>query len=105
MAHSGMATLFRARDLESGQTVALKVPHPEYQGDLVFHERFLREEQIGQRLDHPAIIKVLRPKEKSRVYLVMEYVEGELLSERLRREHRFPVETAVALALQIADAL
>src|SRR5499426_1975298 len=105
IARSGMATVFRARDLENGHMVALKVPHLEYEADLVFHERFLREEQIGQRLDHPAIIKVLRPKEKSRVYLAMEYVEGELLSERLRRERRFPVDAAVGLALQIADAL
>jgi len=105
IAHSGMATVFRARDLENGQTVALKVPYLAYEADLVFHERFKREEQIGQRLDHPAIIKVLRPKEKSRVYLAMEYVEGELLSDRLQREQRFPVQTAVDLALQIADAL
>jgi serine/threonine protein kinase len=105
IARSGMATVFRARDLANGHMVALKVPYLEYESDLVFHERFSREEQIGQRLDHPAIIKVLRPKEKSRVYLVMEYVEGELLSERLRRERRFPLETAVALAQQIADAL
>ncbi|HEX9145924.1 MAG TPA: serine/threonine-protein kinase [Candidatus Binatia bacterium] len=105
IARSGMATVFRARDLDNGHTVALKVPYLEYEADLVFHERFKREEQIGQRLDHPAIIKVLRPKEKSRVYLVMEYVEGELLSERLRRERRFPVKTAVTVARQIADAL
>ena len=105
IARSGMATVFRARDLENGHVVALKVPYLEYEADLVFHERFKREEQIGQRLGHPGIIKVLRPKEKSRVYLVMEYVEGELLSERLRRERRFPVETAVALARQIADVL
>jgi serine/threonine-protein kinase len=105
IAHSGMATVFRARDLEDSRIVALKVPYLEYEADLVFHERFLREEQIGQRLDHPAIIKVLRPNEKSRVYLAMEYVEGELLSERLRREQRFPVDAAVDLALQIADGL
>jgi eukaryotic-like serine/threonine-protein kinase len=105
IARSGMATVFRARDRENGHFVAVKVPYLEYESDLVFHERFHREEQIGQRLGHPAIIKVLRPKEKTRVYLVMEYVEGELLSERLRRERRFPVETAVALARQIAGAL
>ena len=105
IARSGMATVFRARDLEDGRIVALKVPYLEYEADLVFHERFLREEQIGQRLDHPAIIKVLRPKEKSRVYLAMEYVGGELLSERLRRERRVPADAAVDLALQIADAL
>ena len=105
MARSGMATLFRARDLESGQPVVLKVPYLEYEGDLVFHERFRREEQIGQRLDHRALVKVLRPRAKSRVYLAMEYVEGELLSARLARERRLPIETALRLAIQIADAL
>ncbi|HEX9443481.1 MAG TPA: serine/threonine-protein kinase [Candidatus Binatia bacterium] len=105
VARSGMATVFRARERESGRIVALKVPYPEYESDLVFHERFLREEQIGRRLDHPAIIKVLGPEEKSRAYLAMEYVEGELLSDRLRRERRLPVGTAVDLARQLADAL
>jgi eukaryotic-like serine/threonine-protein kinase len=105
VARSGMATVYRARDLENGTVVALKVPHFECASDIVFHQRFLREEQIGLRLDHPAIIKVFRPKEKSRIYLAMEYVEGELLSDRLLRERRLPVETAIALAIQIAEAL
>jgi eukaryotic-like serine/threonine-protein kinase len=105
IARSGMATIFRARDLDNGHEVVLKVPHMQFESDIVFHERFLREEKIGQRLDHPAIIKVFRPRQKSRVYLAMEYVPGELLSERLHRERRLPIDTAVALALQIADAL
>ena len=105
IARSGMATIFRARDLDNGHLVALKVPHLQYECDLVFHERFLREEQIGQRLDHKYVIKVLRPKAKSRVYMAMEYVEGELLSDRLQREKRLPVPTAVDFAIQIAEAL
>jgi len=100
-----MATIFRARDLENGHVVALKVPHLQYASDMVFHERFRREEEIGQRLDHPAVIKVFRPKEKSRLYLAMEHVDGELLRDRLRRERRLPIDTAVGLAIQIADAL
>ena len=105
IARGGMATVFRARDTENGRMVVVKVPYLQYESDIVFHERFLREEKIGQRLDHPAIIKVLRPQEKSRVYLVMEHVEGERLSERLQRERRLPVATAVAFAIQIADVL
>jgi serine/threonine-protein kinase len=105
IARSGMATIFRAADAESGRTVALKVPHLQYESDIVFHERFLREEQIGQRLDHPAVIRVLRPREKSRVYLVMEYVEGELLGDRLRKERRLPIDFSIKLAVQVADAL
>ena len=105
IARSGMATIFRARDRENGHTVALKVPHLEYASDLVFHRRFEREEAIGQRLAHPAVIKVLRPREKSRLYLAMEYVDGESLRDRLRREGPFPVATAVELGIKVADAL
>src|ERR1700687_1678339 len=105
IARSGMATIFRARDLDSGRTVALKVPHMQYESDIVFHERFLREEQIGQRLNHPSIVKVLSPKHKSRMYLAMEYVEGERLSDRLRGARPLPIDTAVQLAIQIADAI
>jgi serine/threonine protein kinase len=105
VARSGMATIFRARDLADSHLVALKVPHLQYASDLVFHQRFQREEEIGQRLAHPGVIKVLRPKEKSRLYLAMEYVEGELLRDRLRRERRLPIPTAVGLAIKIADAL
>lgn len=106
-----MASLYRARDLDDGRTVVLKVPHPQYESDVVFHERFRREEEIGLRLDHPSIIKVYRPRTKSRVYLVLEYVEGETLRVRLERERdlrgtaRLSVGTAVELAAAIADAV
>ncbi len=106
-----MASIYRARDLDDGRTVVLKVPYPQYEGDVVFHERFRREENIGLRLNHPAVIKVFRPRIKSRVYLVLEYVEGETLRERLERERdlrgvaRLPVAAAVRVASAIADAI
>ncbi len=105
IARSGMATIFRARDLHNGHIVALKVPHLQYESDIVFHERFVREEKIGQRLDHPAVIKVFEPVQKSRMYIAMEYVEGEQLSDRMRRQPRLSVAEAVGLAIQVADAL
>ena len=105
IARSGMATIYRAVDTESGQTVVLKVPYLQYESDIVFHERFLREEHIGQRLDHPGVIKILRPRHKSRMYIVEEFVEGELLSDRLHRERPFAISTAMGLALQIVDVL
>ena len=101
----GMATIFRACDTENGNHVALKVPYLQYESDPLFHQRFLREEQIGQRLNHHGIVKVLRPKAKSRVYFAMELIEGELLNERLRRDLRLPIATAVDFAIQIADTL
>jgi eukaryotic-like serine/threonine-protein kinase len=111
IAQSGMATIFRARDRETGRTVVLKVPHLQYESDVVFHERFKREEQIGQRLRHPSIISVLNPARKSRQYLAMEYVEGERLRDLLQREGeiraipRLPIPLAVDIATRIADAL
>jgi serine/threonine-protein kinase len=83
----------------------VQVAYLPHASDLVFHQRFLREEQIGLSLDHPGIIKTFRPRERSRLYMVMEYVEGELLSSRLERERRFPIPTALDFAAQIADAL
>src|SRR5215813_3234711 len=105
IARGGMATIYRARDRDNGHMVALKVPHMQYASDLVFHERFVREEAIGQRLDHPAVIRVLRPREKSDLYLAMEYVDGVLLRERLRRVSALPIPEAVELAIKMADAL
>jgi len=105
IARSGMATIFRARDLETGQPVVLKVPHIQYEADIVFHQRFQREEEIGLKLDHPGVIRVLRPKHKSRVYIAMELVEGELLRDRLRREGPLPIPASVDIASRIADVL
>jgi serine/threonine protein kinase len=105
LAKSGMATLYRARDTTNGHDVVLKVPHLEYAADLVFHERFRREEDIGQRLDHPGVVKVLPVDPKSRLYLAMEFIDGETLRERLRREKRLSIGEAVRIAIAIADTL
>src|SRR5438105_12015811 len=105
IARSGMATIFHARDTETGQPVVLKVPHIQFEADPVFHQRFLREEEICLALDHPAVIRVLLPKTKSRMYIAMELVEGELLRDRLRREGTLPISAAVDIAIKIADVL
>jgi len=105
IARSGMSTIFRARDSDGGRDVVVKVPHLQLEADIVFHERFLREEEIGLRLDHPSVVKVLRPREKSRVYLVQELVQGESLRDLLRRVGRMPIEDAVRIVVQLAEAL
>src|SRR5262249_35094531 len=105
IARSGMATVFAARDRESGEKVALKIPHLQFESDIVFRERFRREEEIGQRLNHPSVLRVLRPKDKSRVYIAMEFVPGERLRDLLARQHRLAIPFAVKLAMQIAEVL
>ena len=72
IARSGMASIFKAIDQISGQTVAIKVPYMQFESDVVFYGRFQREEEVGRRLNHPGIVKVLMPKKKSRMYIAME---------------------------------
>ena len=105
VARSGMSTLFRATDLRNGRQVAVKVPHPEMEADPVLLERFRREEEIGQEIDHPGIVKTYDGEERSRRYMVIEWVEGRLLRSILNEERKLPVERAVELTLAICDAL
>ena len=105
VARSGMASIFKARDTLAGGTVALKIPHLQFESDVVFFERFQREEEIGQRLDHPNIIKVFKPLHKSRVYVAMEYVEGGSIRALLDKERPLPRARSLAIAQQICEAL
>lgn len=105
VARGGMASIFRATDLRSGRQAAIKLPHPEMECDPVFFDRFQREKEIGQRLDHPGIVKVLPDEEPSRVYMAMEWVEGRLLRDMLAEPRRLPHDRAVALALGVCEAL
>jgi eukaryotic-like serine/threonine-protein kinase len=104
-ARSGMASIFRATDLRTGRQVAIKVPHPEMESDPVFFERFHREQEIGQKLDHPGVMKVFPEDSHSQLYLVMEWVEGRLLRQILNDQKKLPPERAVRIALNICDAL
>ncbi len=105
VARSGMASIFRATDLRTGITVALKIPHPEVESDPVFFDRFHREQDIGTQLDHPGIMKVFANTDASQIYMVMEWVDGELLRNILSSEGKLPPQRAVHIALEVCDAL
>jgi eukaryotic-like serine/threonine-protein kinase len=105
LARSGMASVFKARDTESGESIAVKLPHLHFESDVVFHERFQREQEIGQRLDHPGIVKVFKAGKRSRKYIAMELVAGTSLRALLETEKRLPVPRALQIAQQIAAAL
>ena len=105
LAHSGMATIYRGTELRSGRPVAIKVPYMEAESDIAFYERFRREEEIGWELDHPSIAKVYRDKERSRIYIAMEWAEGKPLRLLLSEQHKLPAERAVRITLRICDAL
>src|SRR4051812_4094983 len=105
VARSGMATLYRATDANNDRQVALKVPHPEMEADPVLVERFKREQEIGQLLDHPGVVKTFNSEERSRLYMVIEWVEGRLLRTVLNEEHALPVARAEQITLRICEAL
>ena len=105
LARSGMASIFKAIDSESGAAVALKVPHVQFESDVVFYERFRREEEIGQLLQHPNIVKVLTPRDKSRMYMAMEFLEGKSLRAMLHDKQPLATERALDIARQVCEAL
>jgi serine/threonine-protein kinase len=110
VARGGMSTLYRATDMHTGEQVAVKVPHPEMESDPVLLERFRREQEIGRELDHPGIVKTFDNEGRSRLYMVIEWVEGRLLRKVLNedgvgKERRLPIDRAVKIILGICDAL
>ena len=105
VATSGMATVFRARDTTTGAEVAIKLPHPEVESDPTMFDRFRREEQIGVSIEHPGVMKVHANPDRSQVYLVMEWLEGQLLRKILNAEKKFSPERATRIALGICGAL
>jgi eukaryotic-like serine/threonine-protein kinase len=104
-ARSGMASIFRGTDLRTGQAVAIKVPHPEMEGDPIFFDRFDREGEIGKKLDHPGVVKVLSDEDRSRRYMVMEWVEGRLLRQILNEAKKLSPERAIKITLGLCNAL
>jgi len=105
VARSGMASIFRAIDLNDGKQVAIKLPHPEMECDPVLFDRFTREIEIGKKMNHPGVMKVFNGEKRSRVYMVMEWVDGKLLRRMMGPQHKLPVDRSVYLTIQVLRAL
>jgi serine/threonine-protein kinase len=104
ISQSGMGTIFKAIDRNTGRTVAIKIPHLSAESDPGFYQRFEREEKIGLALDHPGIMHVIAVEKKSRPYLVMEYLDGQTLRQRLS-SGSMDLDEAVRFAMRICDVL
>lgn len=105
ISRSGMATIFKATDLLTGQEVAIKVPFLQFESDPRFYARFAREGEIGEKLDHPYILKFIPIEQKSRPYLVMEYLQGHTLAQLLKADRPMPEKDALGIASRICEAL
>jgi serine/threonine-protein kinase len=105
LGRGGMATVYLAHDLRHDRPVALKVLHPELASTLG-PERFQREIRLAARLQHPHILTVLDSGESAgHLWFTMPFVEGESLRDRLSREKQLPVDEAVRITREAADAL
>jgi TolB-like protein len=100
-----MATVYLAMDVRHDRLIALKVLHPNLAASLG-PERFEREIRLTARLDHPHILPVLDSGDTDgQLWYTMPYVEGESLRDRLRREVQLPVDAAIRIGSEVADAL
>ena len=104
VARSGMASIFRATDTRDSRQVALKIPHPDMESDPILFDRFQREAGIGEKLNHPKVMRVFGGEKRSRIYMVMEWCEGRLLRQILD-EGRMPHDRAIRIAIGVLDAL
>ncbi|HKR12028.1 MAG TPA: serine/threonine-protein kinase [Pyrinomonadaceae bacterium] len=103
----GMGTVYLATHLGLDRPVAVKIIKREFAGDADVADRFLREARTMAKLRHPhaAMIFDAGNLPDGRHFIVMEFVEGETLSQVLAREGRFPASRAVHIATQICDVL
>jgi len=105
LGRGGMATVYLGEDLRHDRQVAVKVLRPEIAAQLGA-DRFHREIMLTARLSHPHITPLLDSGESGTLlYYVMPFIEGESLRDRMRREHQLPVEDALRIACEVADAL
>jgi serine/threonine-protein kinase len=104
IARSGMASIFRATDLRDNRVVALKIPHPDMEADPILFDRFQREAGIGEKLNHPKVMRVFGGEQRSRIYMVMEWCEGRLLRQ-IMDDGRLPQDRAIRIAIGVLDAL
>jgi serine/threonine protein kinase len=102
----GFATVYKARHAESGQTVALKMLSAEASLNANVLRRFTREAQASVLIDHPNIVQVFAFGDHARQpFIVMEFLAGENLAERVKRRGPIPPEEAVPLLIDVTQAL
>jgi eukaryotic-like serine/threonine-protein kinase len=104
----GFGETYKARQGSTGQAVVLKLPHVPIIGDLSAYNRYRREIEIGQHLDHPGIQRLLPDdvlNSRGDPYMVLEYVDGESLRSYLRAHRPLAVDEALHIGRQLAETL
>jgi serine/threonine-protein kinase len=105
LGQGGMATVFLAKDLRHDRDVAIKVLHPELSAS-IGAERFEREIKLAAKLQHPNILGLYDSgAADGLLYYVMPFIKGESLRDRLDREGQLPIDDAIQITLEVAEAL
>jgi eukaryotic-like serine/threonine-protein kinase len=106
LAQGGMSDIYRAFDLVNRQDVAIKIPDQSIIGDPAQYERFQRELEVINTLNHPAILKGLGSGKYNRIpYLVTEFVDGHSLRTMIDEDSPIPSEQAILLVRKIAEGM
>src|SRR5207249_11715366 len=107
LGEGGMSYVYLAREISSGDTVAIKVLSPRLASDKSSVERLRREAGLAMRLDHPNVCRIYRlgESEDGLIYLVMPFLKGELLSDREVQGGPMDVATGVRLLRQVCAGL
>jgi serine/threonine protein kinase len=106
IAEGGMGAIYRGRNRLSGEIVAIKIMPAHMAQNPVLLERFKQEFRAASRLDHPNIVRALDFGDTGTApYLVMEFVEGESLGQKLEREGKMAEAEAIRLIAQVAQGL
>ena len=104
----GMGTVYRAHQASLGRDVAVKILHPELAKNPDAVRRFHREAKVATSLEHPNLVRVLLFGElpnQDGLYLVMEYLDGQSLTDLLRREGAISTQRAMHIAAQMCSAI
>ena len=102
----GMAEVFKADDILLSRTVAVKILHPAYKNDVEFIEKFHREAKAAACMSHPNIVNIYDVGEDAgEHYIVMEYVPGDTLKNKIQQEKPLDIALAVLIAKDIAQGL
>lgn len=103
---SSRSHVFLAKDCETGELCALKTPSTELKSQPDYLERFLIEEWIAARLDHPNVLKAFKPsRAKNALYTTMEYIDGQTLAQWLRDNPKPSVDAVRDIIAQVANGL
>jgi serine/threonine protein phosphatase PrpC/predicted Ser/Thr protein kinase len=102
---SGMASIYKGKDITTGEIVAIKIPYMQLESDPASFARFQREAEIGKVLNHPNILRFIQVPDQTRPYIVMEYLEGKPLSQVMNELRPLPIEDAVQIASNVCGAL